>query len=132
MFGFMAMNGKGVVRASDEAKKEDMQSFMELIRENNPKRPMGIILDNAKIHHAKIVTHLALDSEMYLIYLPPYSPDLNPIEFGNKDLKRELSKILEFDKMVEASESVALNLFEERKWSYTKDWREEFISVKSC
>ncbi|MHC1584573.1 MAG: transposase [Methanosarcinales archaeon] len=26
---------------------------------------------------------------MHFIYLPPYSPDLNTIEFGWKDLKRE-------------------------------------------
>ncbi|RLG23095.1 hypothetical protein DRN85_09995 [Methanosarcinales archaeon] len=42
--------------------------------------------------------------------MPPYSPDLNPIEFGWKDLKRELSNILDFDEMTERSESTALDL----------------------
>jgi transposase len=28
---------------------------------------------------------------LYLVYLPPYSPDLNPIEFIWKSIKRVLS-----------------------------------------
>ncbi|VUT28140.1 MAG: hypothetical protein SYNGOMJ08_00702 [Candidatus Syntrophoarchaeum sp. GoM_oil] len=29
--------------------------------------------------------------EIYLVYLPPYSPDLNPIEFIWKSIKRVVS-----------------------------------------
>jgi len=43
-------------------------------------------------------------SENYFIYLPPYSSDLNPIEFGWKDLKGKLSSILDFDEMIEVKE----------------------------
>ena len=38
------------------------------------------ILDNCSIHHANTVQELFEDAGIVLIYLPPYSPDLNPIE----------------------------------------------------
>jgi len=41
-----------------------------------------MIIDNAKYHHARL--HLpwrqAQEPEFQLAFLPPYSPDLNPIE----------------------------------------------------
>ena len=38
------------------------------------------IMDNMKSHHAKAVRNLLDSSGVRCIYLPPYSPDLNPIE----------------------------------------------------
>ena len=37
-------------------------------------------MDNMKSHHAKAVRNLLDSSGVRYIYLPPYSPDLNPIE----------------------------------------------------
>ena len=37
-------------------------------------------MDNMKSHHAKAVKDLLDSSGVRYIYLPPYSPDLNPIE----------------------------------------------------
>ena len=37
-------------------------------------------MDNMKSHHAKAVKELLDSSGIRYIYLPPYSPDLNPIE----------------------------------------------------
>ena len=39
-----------------------------------------LIMDNMKLHHAKAVRNLLDSSGVRYIYLPPYSPDLNPIE----------------------------------------------------
>ena len=39
-----------------------------------------LIMDNMKSHHAKAVKDLLDSSGVRYIYLPPYSPDLNPIE----------------------------------------------------
>ena len=52
-----------------------------------------IILDNFRSHHAKLTTETAEKLNIDLIFLPPYSPDLNPIEFIWKAIKRELSPI---------------------------------------
>ena len=39
-----------------------------------------LIMDDMKSHHAKAVRNLLDSSGVRYIYLPPYSPDLNPIE----------------------------------------------------
>ena len=39
-----------------------------------------LVMDNMKSHHAKAVKNLLDRSGIRYIYLPPYSPDLNPIE----------------------------------------------------
>jgi transposase len=49
------------------------------------------IIDNFSSHKSKIVKQAAKDLEIYFVYLPPYSPDLNPIEFIWKSIKRVLS-----------------------------------------
>jgi len=92
------------------------------------------VLDNARIHHAKTVKIRAEELNIHFIYLPLYSTDLNPIEFGWKNLKRELSNILDFDEMIKSCERVALDLFGEsgeRKQGYSSYWVDEFISAEN-
>ena len=40
-----------------------------------------VIMDNCSIHHTQRVTEMILSTGALLRFLPPYSPDLNPIEF---------------------------------------------------
>ena len=39
-----------------------------------------IVLDNAPVHRSQLATHAAWEAGLDLQYLPPYSPQLNPIE----------------------------------------------------
>ena len=39
-----------------------------------------VVLDNATIHHCKLVVNLISAAGSLVFYLPPYSPDLMPIE----------------------------------------------------
>ena len=39
-----------------------------------------LIMDNMRSHHAKAVKALLDQMKVHYIFLPPYSPDLNPIE----------------------------------------------------
>ena len=39
-----------------------------------------LILDNARVHHGGRIMELCEMFDIMLIYLPPYSPDMNPIE----------------------------------------------------
>lgn len=52
-----------------------------------------IIMDNMRSHHAKIVKSLLDKNGIGYIYLPPYSPDLNPIEKVWSKMKAFLKKL---------------------------------------
>ena len=39
-----------------------------------------LIMDNASIHHSRRVKQMCAEAGVILVYLPPYSPDFNPIE----------------------------------------------------
>ena len=47
------------------------------------------VLDNLRVHHSKVVRHLLEEHEeqIELFFLPSYSPELNPDEYLNCDLK---------------------------------------------
>lgn len=61
-----------------------------------PCLPSGtvIVMDNASFHRKSKLYPLAESAGMRLIFLPPYSPELNPIEHFWSWLKRHLRKIL--------------------------------------
>jgi transposase len=39
-----------------------------------------LIMDNASIHHTARIKQMCCNASVKLVYLPPYSPDLNPIK----------------------------------------------------
>jgi len=51
-----------------------------------------IIMDNASFHHSERIEQMCRDAGVKLIYLPPYSPDLNPIEEFFAELKAFIKK----------------------------------------
>lgn len=128
LFGFMSLNGNDCVQPVKQAKAGDLKGFMQLIRSlNNDGRPIGIVLDNAAIHRAKALAGLCWQLDIHLIRLPPYSPELNPIEYLWKDGKKELSKIRDFDAAKAAAPSVFKEFMTRRKHSYAKAWVRKFI-----
>ena len=54
----------------------------------------AIVMDNAAFHRRSHLIPLAQNAGHLLIFLPPYSPELNPIEKYWSWLKRNLRKIL--------------------------------------
>jgi transposase len=53
-----------------------------------------IVLDNASFHHGEKIKKLINDAGCELLYLPPYSPDLNPIEHFWAPLKNKIRQFL--------------------------------------
>jgi transposase len=62
-----------------------------------------VIMDNAKFHKDKRTRELIEGAKCELLYLPAYSPDLNPIERYWSKLKRWLKENREkFSQMLDA------------------------------
>jgi transposase len=53
-----------------------------------------IVLDNATFHKKSVLPELARKKGCQVLFLPPYSPDLNPIEERWAWVKKKLRKIL--------------------------------------
>ena len=61
----------------------------------NPTRRDGehVVMDNMRSHHVKGVEEVLRAAGMIPLYLPPYSPDLNPIEMLWSKMKAILRKL---------------------------------------
>jgi transposase len=70
--------------------------FLEFLKRliRNAAHKIFLILDNLRVHRAKIVTAWAKANKdkIELFYLPPYAPDRNPDEFLNNDLKQAMAR----------------------------------------
>ena len=66
--------------------------FLENLLSRNKNGKTIVILDNARIHHAKLLQPFLKENEDYLqlMFLPPYSPNLNLIEGLWKWLKEKV------------------------------------------
>jgi transposase len=51
-----------------------------------------VVMDNASFHHTERIEQMCCDASVILVYLPPYSPDLNPIEEFFAELKAFIKK----------------------------------------
>ena len=67
--------------------------FMKRLVHGREKR-VFLILDNLRVHHSKAVKKWLAENEekIQVFYLPSYSPELNPDELLNADLKQRVTK----------------------------------------
>ena len=66
---------------------ECFQIFINQLSVTFPNTLNLMVLDNGRFHHAK---SLVIPDNVVLIFLPPYSPELNPIERLWQDIKHKL------------------------------------------
>lgn len=91
-----AVTNKGVVRwmILPQAMNEALLiEFMQRLADD-AQRKVFLILDNLPVHHALAVTAWLTGerSRIEVFYLPSYSPELNPDELLNADLKQAITK----------------------------------------
>jgi transposase len=97
--------------------------FYKIRNEYRNWKKIVIILDNAKYNHAKEVEILAKKLWIKLLYLPPYSPNLNLIERVWKFLKKVLKNIYtpNFTDFVEKINSIC--------WEFNSTFKEKLYSL---
>jgi transposase len=84
LFGAVRIDdGSFVPRRADRFDAESFQAFLgQLVRRRRQGRKMIVVADNARWHHARKLQPWLHEHRriLQLDFLPPYSPDLNPIE----------------------------------------------------
>ncbi|MFD0769153.1 IS630 family transposase [Bacillus sp. CGMCC 1.60114] len=63
----------------------DAEAFLDFLKQTLARyadKYIVMVLDNARIHHAKLLRPFLEEHQhrLFLIFLPPYSPERNPIE----------------------------------------------------
>lgn len=93
-----AVNNQGKVHFMiyQETMKADLlKKFLEKLHKDIG-RKIIVILDNLRVHHAIAIkewlAEKGMNKKIVLHYLPAYSPQLNPDEYLNNDLKGELNR----------------------------------------
>ena len=69
--------------------------------------PIAIVLDNASYQRCKLVTGKAAELGIELIFLPPYSPNLNLIERVWKFVKAEVLNAVYIDTFIDYCKRIA-------------------------
>ena len=75
--------------------KMNQKTFIKFLQRliSGSKQKIFLILDNLKVHHGKIVNKWVSDNKekIQLFYIPSYAPELNPDEYLNRDLKKNVN-----------------------------------------
>ena len=90
----MCVRGNSIIEFPQHFKAEDMCMFLESVRRWNSDLPIVMITDNCRVHHSKKVLAKAESPDIHLVFLPPYSPQYNPIEFIWKSLRIGVQDVL--------------------------------------
>jgi putative transposase len=127
-FGFYSINGCSVLEFHEHSKKEDVCEFLQSIRKKNPDADIVIVLDNFRSHRANKTQEYTETNRMKLVFLPPYSPDLNPIEFIWKSIRRIISRTFVQD--LDHLKQIILDTFNKLgcSLSFAKSWMAKFLA----
>lgn len=81
-----------------------------------------VILDNLPVHKSKKAAKILKKHKCWFLFLPPYSPDLNPIEMAFSKLKAHLRRIgaRTYDQLTKAIGDIC-DLFKPQEcWNFFK------------
>lgn len=84
------------VKLSDKINSKKFLAFVKRLRKNV--RKLCIVTDNGRWHLTKEVLSFVKDKRIVMIRIPPYSPEVNPIEQYWKNNKGYLATKAYFDK----------------------------------
>jgi len=135
MLSTVTNQGKARWMIIDEAFNSDkLIEFLEALIKDAPKK-VFLILDNLRVHHSKPVKAWLAEhqAQIEVFYLPSYSPELNPDERLNADLKYALGSRVQLrtkDKLKAATKAHMdmLDKNPERVRSYFQDPRVRYAA----
>jgi len=102
--------GRVHVAFSDTLKAVQFQHFLEgIIARYKKAGKILMVLDNARAHHSKeLAPFLKTNKDkLELMFLPPYSPDLNPMEWFWKFLRKRVTHNTFFDTFKKFQRTIA-------------------------
>lgn len=88
IWGGGAFNGESFILEMPYLNSECFQIYLEEFSKNYPDSKNILVLDNGRFHKAK---RLVIPDNIQLEFLPPYSPELNPMERLWQDLKARIA-----------------------------------------
>lgn len=104
------LTGRIHVAFSDTLKTKQFQHFLEgLLSRYKDGGKILLVLDNARTHHSKALEPFleANKNKLELLFLPPYSPDLNPMEWFWKFLRKQVTHNTFFDTFKKFQRAIA-------------------------
>jgi transposase len=69
------------------------EAYVERVLAPSLRKGQVVVMDNLSAHKAERIRELIEEWGCELLYLPPYSPDLNPIEEAFSKMKRLIRKV---------------------------------------
>ena len=130
--GFYALKGQSVQGFLADSSATAIAAFLDTVKAHNLGfQAIVIVWDNFSSHHAKAVEIAAEKLGIYLVFLPPYSPDLNPEEYLWKSLKRKVCAA--YVKDVEAMKAVIQRGWQDlcKHLGFARYWIEDFLGPDS-
>lgn len=100
--------GNIVWQEDEQYTAETFLSFLQKVVAAYPVGRIVIVLDNARIHHAKLLAPFLteLQGRLELVFLPPYSPELNLVEGLWKWLKSDVINNVFYHSVLEIRKNV--------------------------
>jgi transposase len=96
LFGaFSPITGDSLQLILPSCNADNFQIFLDSLSTQNPEEFKIMVLDNGAFHKAK---KLNIPKNIALVFLPPYSPELNPAEKMWAKYKRQFSNLI-FDSL---------------------------------
>lgn len=103
----------------DEMSTETELIFLKELKKLHPNQSVCVIMDNAPCHKPKI---LHLLEGLSIIYLPPYSPELNPVERYFEEMRRATANQI----------FTTIDDLEKRLTNTINSWSDEMVKNLTC
>ena len=100
--------GRIIWQEEEQYTAEEFLAFLKKVTADYPTGNIVMILDNVRIHHAKLFEPFLKEMEgrLKLLFLPPYSPELNVVERLWKWLKSDVINNVFYDSVKEIRKNV--------------------------